>query len=72
MKHESDYADYEDGCTAGDCVIFQARPHHPPYREMTHRRLDVRTYPERAETEIEELRRRVAALEALARWQYDQ
>jgi len=71
MRHE---ADYEDGYGAGggDHVVFQARPHHPPYRTMTHRRIDIWPFPERAEGEIEELRRRVAALEALARYCYDQ
>ena len=70
MRHE---ADYEDNCTVGegDNVAFRARPQSPPYRTMTPR-WDMRPFPVRAETEIEELRRRVAALEALARWFYDQ
>ena len=81
MRHEADYEDslYMDPMPyAGDCIIFQARPSHPPYQVMT-QRPDVRPYPERVEEEIAELRtetaalrQRVTLLEAAARWQYDQ
>lgn len=84
MKHEVDYDRPQPG---RDGVVFttpdppwQPAPtvHLTGYQPMpavtagAHRRVDIRPAPERLEEEIAELRRRVAALESLARYDHDQ
>lgn len=69
MKHE---ADYEDGAGyQDDTIVFQTGYQPSPMsRAIAHWRGQTST--ERIDAELDELRRRVAALEALARYNHDQ
>lgn len=86
MKHEVDYEDSTPG--RDYVIYSTPRPpwqlapvvHLTGYQSAkavtigttVHRRLDIRPAPEILQEQIDELRRRVVALESLARYDHDQ